>query len=308
MNILQLYEDFSIPSATEDGRHYRPGWLNTACPFCRGHEGNHLGWNLENDYFYCFRCGSHQIPITISKLLKVSVREVKLILKQYRTRASKPTKETKVKIRKKAHRLPSGTAPLTNRHKQYLEKRGFDPAYLEKKYGLLGTGPVSSLDGINYKFRIVAPILWSDRQVSFQGRDITDRSKLKYITCPKDRELIFHKDILYGNWGRLVHALPQISNDIGIIVEGITDVWRFGDYSFATFGIEYTHKQVRLISTIFKHVAVVFDNESQAIIQANKLVAELKFRGVDAWRVLIDGDPGGMSQVDADSLVKDVIG
>ena len=188
-----------------------------------------------------------------------------------------------------------------------MEKRGFDANYLETKYGLLGTGPVSSLDGINYKFRIVAPIYWFDKQVSFQARDITNRSKLKYITCPKDLELVFHKDILYGNWWQLAHYLPQVSNDTGIIVEGITDVWRYGNYAYATFGIKYTPTQVRLIANIFKRVAVMFDNETQAIIQANKLVAELKFRGVDAWTVSIDGDPGSMKQSEADELVKDIL-
>ena len=180
-----------------------------------------------------------------------------------------------------------------------MSDRGFDPDYLEKKYSLLGTGPISSLDKINYKFRIVAPIFWGDKQVSFQGRDITDRHKLKYITCPKDRELVFHKDILYMPW-LLLH-------DLGICVEGITDVWRLGTPAFATFGIEYTRIQVRLISRLYKRVAVVFDDEAQAVIQANKLVGELKFRGVDAWRVSIDGDPGGMSQTDADYLIKTII-
>ena len=237
-------------------------------------------------------------------MVKVSTQKASSRIKQYRTRTPQLAKETKVKIRRKAHRLPSNTEPLSDRHKQYLEKRGFDSDYLEKKYGLLGTGPVSLLDGISYKHRIIAPIYWSNRQVSFQGRNITGKHKLKYMTCPKDRELVFHKDILYGNFR---DTFPLISNDIGIIVEGITDVWRFRDYSFATFGIEYTSVQVRLIARLFKRVAVVFDDEAQAIIQANKLVSELKFRGVDAWRVSIDADPGAMKQSDADNLVKTIM-
>jgi len=306
MNIQKLYEDFSIPYAPEGHRHYRDGWINTNCPFCSGHEGMHLGWEIESNHYYCWRCGFHKTTTTISKLLRITEQEVKHIIRQYRVGIT-TTKETKAKIRRKAFRLPSNTEPLSVRHKQYLERRGFDPDYLETQYGLLGTGPVSTLDKINYKFRIIAPIYWihGDDQVSFQGRDITNRSKLKYITCPKDRELIFHKDILYMNTFPNDLSLPPF--DIGICVEGITDVWRFGDYSFATFGIEYTHKQVRLISQMFKRVAVVFDDEPQAVIQANKLVGELKFRGVDAWRVDIDGDPGGMKQVDADYLVKNII-
>jgi len=298
MNITKLYDDFSIPYASSEDRHYRDGWVNVECPFCVGENpGYHLGWNEDDNYFHCWRCGGKQTVPTIAKLLKISEQKARDIIRQYKGVVK--TKQAKVTIRRKAHKLPSNTEPLSARHKNYLIDRGFDADMLEKKYSLLGTGPVSSLDGINYKFRIVAPIYWGGKQVSFQGRDITDRSKLKYITCPKNRELVFHKEVLYGK-------TPFLMDD-GIIVEGITDVWRFGDYSFATFGIKYTHTQVRLISKLFKRVAVVFDDESQAVIQANKLVGELKFRGVDAWRVSIDGDPGAMKQMDADKLVKNII-
>ena len=300
MNIQKLYDDFSIPYASSEDRHYRDGWINIECPFCSGdNPGYHLGWEEDGNHFNCWRCGGHRTSTTVAKLLKVTEKVAKHILRQYKVGRT-ITKEAKVTIRKKAHRLPSNTEPLSARHKNYLIERGFDPDYLEQKYGLLGTGPVSSLDNINFKFRIVAPIYWNGKQVSFQARDITDRNKLKYITCPKDRELVFHKDILYGK--------TPFLTDTGIIVEGITDVWRFGDYSLATFGIEYTHTQVRLIATMFKRVAVIFDSETQAIIQANKLVGELKFRGVNAWRVSIDGDPGEMKQTEADALIKYIIG
>jgi len=58
----------------------------------------------------------------------------------------------------------------------------------------------------------------------------------------------------------------------------------------------------------FSRVAVCFDGgEVQAKEQANKLVADLKFRGVDAWRVDIEGDPGDMAQEEANYLVKQLM-
>lgn len=299
MNILQLYEDFNILYASEGHKHYRPGWINTKCPFCTGHEGNHLGYNLDGDYYYCYRCGSHRDYHTIAKLIKVSEQEARQILKQYKTAKRRTTKEIKRKIRSKAHRFPSRVAPLTDRHKQYLERRGFDPDRLIHEWKLVGTGPVALLDKIDYKHRIIAPVFWNDLQVTFQARDITDKSPKKYMACPKDRELVHHKDILYGK--------QAAWTDIGICVEGITDVWRFGMNAFATFGIKYTNAQIRMIAKSFKRVAVVFDDELQAIIQASKLVNELKFRNVNAWMVTISGDPGGMKQDDADYLIKNIL-
>ena len=199
----------------------------------------------------------------------------------------------------KPFQLPTGCVPLAPSHRQYLSHRGYNADQLEQEWNLVSTGPISQLDGISYKHRIIAPIYWDGQQVSFQGRDTTGKHAKKYMACPKDRELIHHKEILYGKqsaWG-----------STGVCVEGITDVWRFGNQSFATFGIKYTQKQLRLIANSFKRVAVIFDDEIQAIEQAYKLVSELEYRRVEAFQIPIVGDPGGMEQSEADYLIKQIL-
>jgi len=302
MDILSLYQDYSIDFLTEGHRHCREGWVNTPCPFCTseaGHEGYHMGYNLDSDFFVCYRCGWHSISSTLSELLHLSERETYKVIKQYGLLIPKTTKNPIVNIRAKAHKLPSNSGPLLSNHRSYLEKRGFDPDKIIREWQILGTGPYSKLDNFDYKHRIIIPFIWNDQQVSFDSRDITNKHMAKYMACPKDRELISHKSILYGK--------QEKWKDTGILVEGPTDVWRFGTISFAVSGIKYTPIQVRVISNTFSRVAVCFDDEPQAIIQANKIVAELKFRGVDAFRVDIKGDPGGMKQEDADYLVKQLM-
>jgi DNA primase len=111
---------------------------------------------------------------------------------------------------------------------------------------------------------------------------------------------MFHKHILYGKQSEW--------KDTIIIVEGITDVWRFGSAACACFGIKYTSQQLRFIAKNFTKVAVCFDGgELQAATQANRLIAELQFRGVEAFRVDITGDPGSMKQSEADYLVKQLL-
>ena len=169
-----------------------------------------------------------------------------------------------------------------------------------RKYLIQSTGPASRLDTTDFKHRIIIPIFWHGKTVSFQGRIIRDGVEPKYKACPKDRELIHHKHILYGRsdkWG-----------DVGICVEGVTDVWRFGDPAFAVFGIEYKRQQIRKIAKIFRRVAVVFDDDPQAVRQADKLVTQLRLLGVDAWRESVVGDPGGMDQAEADYFVKQITG
>jgi len=297
MNIIQLYQDYNIDYLTEGHKHCSIGWVNTPCPFCTGNPGYHLGVPINGGVFSCRRCGLHPPVKTLSKLLNISEHEARKLFIQYV--GISVAKSVQVKIKKKKHKLPSNTGPLTEAHKRYLRNRGFDPEYLEEKWGLLGTGIFSKLDGLDYSRRVLAPFIWDEEEVTFQARDITGKHALKYLACPKAREEIHHKHILYGNqaaWG-----------DLGICVEGITDVWRFGDASFATLGIKYTPVQMRLIAKTFKVVAVCFDDEPQAIAQAEDLIADLQFRGLTAWRVPIVGDPGGMNQKDADKLVKQIL-
>jgi hypothetical protein len=294
MNITQLYTDYNIQTAPPEHRHSRAGWVNTACPYCSGNPGYHLGFSLSGNYYYCWRCGYHYLYQTLSQLLHTTEDEARTIVQQYGGVAY-TQREPPVHIRRKAHRLPTDTYPMTDQHKKYLKKRGFDPERLEREWMLLGTGPAAQLDGIDFKHRVLAPVIWQGEQVSFQCRDITGKSRLKYLTCPRDRELKHHKHILYGNYN---------GQTTGIIVEGITDVWRLGTAAFATFGIEYTQQQMRLISKLFKRTFIIFDPDPQALKQAEKLTSELKFRNIDAYNISVDHDPGSMTPSEAEYFIK----
>lgn len=299
INIQSLYYDHNISIAPDGHKHTQEGWINTICPFCTGNPGYHLGYNTHEGYFTCYRCGGKFDDQVIQKLLNIPNYKAKKLLKQYKVSGRIITKESITSVRLKAHKFPSNTLSLQTPHKKYLEGRGFDSDKLEHEWKLIGTGPISSLDGKEYKHRIIAPIYWDGIPVSFQGRDITNRHKLKYKACPEDRELIHHKHILYGKQNKWL--------DMGICVEGITDVWRLGDRSFGTFGIKYTHQQLRLIAKTFKRVTIIFDDEPQARKQAKKLMNELKFRGVPARIENIIGDPGGLKQDDANHLVSNIL-
>jgi len=297
MDIEQLYRDYNVPFVTEGHKHTRPGWVNTACPFCTGNPGYHLGYDTIGNKFVCWRCGGKFANQVISKLLSISNSDANILLRQYGVLISK-VPEIKRKIRHKSFKLPTHTE-LLEHHRNYLIGRKFDPDQIIKDYKIMSTGVMAKLDNINYKHRILIPFFWDNKMVSFDSRDVTDKAVNKYMACPEERELIGHKDILYGQQSKW--------KDVGICVEGPTDVWRFGANSFAVSGIKYKHSQLRLMAKLFKRIAVVFDDDPQAIIQATKLVADLKFRNVDAFRVGIIGDPGSMSQIEADYLVKQLI-
>lgn len=304
MDIIKLFEDNGIDYKTEGHKHCRPGWVNTACPFCTGNPGYHLGFPLDGHVFVCYRCGKHGITNTVSKLLGISYKESAKLVREYKGPAV--STDHKIKLKKKAFKYPSNTGPLTAKQKNYLAGRGFDPDYLEEHYGLLGTGHYSKLDKIDYKHRIIIPIYWNNEVVSFQGRQIkkeVDKADVKYKACPQIREKIQHKHIVYAspkNW-------EILKGSTGICVEGVTDVWKLGDFAFAVFGIKYRKEQVRVMRKHFKRIAVVFDDDPQAIKQAETLVEQLKWYGVEAWRVPVVNDPGSMSYDDAKHLVNGIV-
>lgn len=296
MDIISLYKDYSITYVTEGHKHCRPGWVQVPCPFCTGNPGYHLGYDTILDRYVCWRCGGHYPPKVIATLLSVSFGEAMKIIHTY---GSTIRIETVKKIGKKVFKLPEHTELQIN-HRTYLERRNFDPDELIQEWNITGTGVYSKVGKIDYKHRILIPFTWDNKIVSFDSRDITNRAKNKYMACEEAREIIPHKHILYGNpkkWGSTV-----------ICVEGPTDVWRMGFHSVAVSGIKYTIYQVRILASLFKRIPVLFDGgESQAIAQANKLVADLRFRGVDSFRVDITGDPGSLSDSEAKYLVKQLV-
>lgn len=298
MDIIQIYKDFGVVYFTEGKKHCRPGWVNVECPFCKGNFGYHLGFHIDDEYYVCYRCGWHPVVKTLSSLLRLNENEIYPIIKIYGAVLRKSEKKG---VFKKEFVFPSNTEPLSIRHKRYLEKRGYDPIQLEKEWKLMGTNVFSKLDGIDYKHRIIIPFYWNGQVVSFDSRDITGKTDKRYNACPKERELIEHKRIVYGN--------QEKWSEYGICVEGPTDVWRFGPKAFCTSGIKYTAKQLEIISLAFKRVFIVYDDDPQAVVQARKLKSELGLRmgKGKVERISIEGDPGSMKQSEADYFVKQLI-
>lgn len=300
MRIEELYRDYHVDYITEGNKHARDGWVNVHCPFCMGEPNYHLGFNTDGNYFNCWRCGKKGTIMAISKIIGVPPKKANRIIKDYggiplRNRNA----EEKVTVSLRPIQYPSNI-DFGPRHRAYLRDRNFRVKYLTDFWGITGTGPFSKLDGINYSNRIIAPIHWNGKLVSWQSRDIIGRTKLKYMACPQARERIEHQTILYG---KQTEWKPR-----GICVEGITDVWRFGKYSFATFGIDFTDEQFIQIWNSFDEVAIAFDPDPQAQVQAEKLMNRLIPKGVKAWMIPLECDPADMTQDDADYLVKDIMG
>lgn len=303
MDIQRLLSDHNIPFALPgDHHHASPGWVNVHCPFCGG-QSFHLGISVDHGNCHCWRCGGHSLADTLCQTLHISLGQAFGIIEKYKgTSARKQQTRTEPKVSIHPLRFPRPFSPLTNSGISYLSKRKFDPEQLAHDWELRQTGPAAYLDGISYGQRIIIPIHWKNEMVSFQARDITGRSELRYLACPKPRERIHHKHIVYGKqerWG----DYPAL-----IIVEGPTDVWRLGFCAVAVFGIEFTIQQVLTLAKAHNQFVLLFDPEPLAQRQATKLATKLLALGRRVRIEKLETDPGDLSQTDAKCLVKNLMG
>jgi 5S rRNA maturation endonuclease (ribonuclease M5) len=289
-NVERFLDDFDIPIFTE-GKNCQPGWLNIQCPFCDD-DSNHGGFEISTGHYNCWRCGWHSLDDIVGALTDSRKSIAQEIVDEYSERL--PEKKEKKIIPKKEITLPAGCGKMESTHRKYLIRRRFDPDYLEATWQLMGTKQYG-----DYKFRIIAPIYRNGIMVSYQGRDITNRSDQRYKACSKPEEVIHHKNILYGS--------DYVRNERVIVCEGITDVWRLGKGTVATFGTQYTKKQIEEIYRLAKTVFILYDFDAQD--KADRLSWELSLLGIEVERVFLDKvkDPGDLKSNEAEYIRKELL-
>lgn len=299
LDFQRLLEDYNIDSSTKE-----LGWLQIQCPYCISPttgQKKHGGFNLTGQFYNCRKCGWHPLEKIISSITNTNLKQTKTLFKEYATDEQKICTQ-KRKIKERFFRLPKYCEKMKTSHRDYLRKRKFDPDKLEKEWGLLGTNHHG-----DYKFRIIAPIFLDNKIVSFQGRDITGKSEIRYKVCKTEMELVHHKHILYGI-DKL--SLTKHKNRC-IIVEGITGSWRLGAGCLATFGVGFTQEQILfLVKRKIKIAFVMFDPEEIAQQRAEQFSILLSGFGIEVKIVDISkdaADPGELSQKQANIISKELL-
>lgn len=296
-DLLRFVNDQNIDHCVAGNKHCKIGWVQIHCPFCKGSQNYHLGIHLETGAWNCWRCGKKGLYDVLKKLLHHSNLSINEALNKYQSR-SKRIIELDIKPQKKGSvNWPVGIVDGTpNKARDYLISRKFNPDKLTGIWKLRFTNHIG-----DYKLRVVAPIYHDGRMVSYQGRDYSGKSELRYKACRKADEIINHQTLLYGKW--------LSKTDECVVVEGIADVWRMGPGSVGLFGMAYTDEQILLLSR-YKKIFILFDGEEAATERAHLLAFILKNirPSIEIHIIEItDGDPGEMSQKDADYLMEQLL-
>jgi hypothetical protein len=277
------------------------GWIQMPCPFCyKGDDKYGLGWSGTG--FNCFHCGGLPRYETIAALLKVDLTEARRLCRENRASeghrkglSAGPRAARVPRIHAPETLLPYGTGPMADRHRAYLRGRGFNPDQLERDWGLCGTGPVGP-----FAHRIIIPVYDRGRKlVCYQGRDITDKSPMRYKSCPDTLAVTSIKDCIYG--------IDRVEGDLVVITEGAAKVWRLGTPAVCTFGATVTDAQVLLLRG-FRRRVVLFDGDDTGRAQAQALAARLSlFPGVtEIVELPGPGGPDDLSSAEARELMAEL--
>lgn len=291
------WDNGSINGIRRDKRctssHYQ-----TKCPKC-GSSGNLLGIRKSTSRINCFSCGSISTVEFIKLQLEISWTQAKTLAAKYNSTAVEEVeagqKHQSLKQVAEKCTLPPHK-PLSTKAKKYLRKRGLDPLVLVDSYGVVEG------KGGEYDRRILFPIYFDGKLVSYQGRDWTGMAFQPWKACSADKEVYNHRTLVYG--------LQESKFDSLFVMEGIGDSMNFNcveqGSASCLFGIDYSKEQVRALRESGKKILVCFDDEPKAQKRAQELCADLAIHNCEVENVQLSGgkDPGILKFEEVDSILE----
>jgi DNA primase len=250
------------------------------CPYC-GKGKRHFCISVEKPVFHCFKCGEKGDWVrVVAELLGVPINEAYgLVHGALDFTVSKPVFEKPLEEVK----LPADTGWIRGA-KSYLLARGIDDWMIDR-YKLYFTLIPP------YSHRIIIPIFYQKKVVSFQARTILDDAPLRYKNPPG----VNTRDFLYG--------YDDMDSDSPVtIVEGPFDrmiLSSQGINTVAIFGKELTDSQLRMLDGV-KDIRIMFD--SDATDKAVELYYALDSYFDSILIVpLVEGDPADQKEQSAET-------
>jgi len=230
-NILDTY---NITFWTS-GKNVSRDSINVQCPFCDDHS-NHLGIFKNSLLFNCWKCRTKgHLSYLLTKITNLSESEAEEVIEDekndlgFETEDSEEEEETE---RESVSPLPKYFEQITEEMEyplltRYLKRRKLTLDFvMGKGCGICRVG--------KYMNRMIIPVRFGGRQVSFVAADMTGTAIHRYENA--------------GNTiNQYLYNYDALENDIIVVAEGVLDAWRIGDEAVAIFGSYLTDKQKSLI-------------------------------------------------------------
>jgi DNA primase len=295
-DVIPYLEDRRIEYLTE-GPNVTEGWVEVKCPWC-GDPSFHLGINLESNFMSCWRCPKKGSVIKYVREIENNCRydEALAIIEKYQN-FTKVHRETKQNQYVRQLKTPDTFVEVKRQSvTDFLHRRGFNPMEIYRDK-VLYYGGITGL----MKHRLILPITYQRKVVSFVGRALSDKMKPKYANWPDKDSIMPVKQTLYG-----YDDLPPGGNIV--VVEGTMDQWKLGAGSVATYGTRWTMNQVNLLrETNPNKVYILFDSEEDAQDSAVKLSKQIWFCPSEVIMLDKVKDPGELTKVEAKEVMRELL-
>jgi DNA primase len=272
-------------------------WIQAQCPHCLS-SGLLLGFHKASGRMSCFSCGGSNPTKFIKDSLNCSWGQAKAIEIKYSNTATEEMEitqnQTTLQQVASICELPPNK-PLSNRAKRYLKGRGLDWQVLAESYGVV--------EGLKeFDRRIIFPIYFDGRLVSYQGMSYSEDKGKRYKACSSDKEVYKHQDVVYG--------LNESKHDLFILCEGLADCGSFNSVEVGiagcTFGIDWSIPQMRSLKESGKKIYLMYDSEPKARNRAEGLCSALAVHGVEVENIQLgDGlDPNDLDFEEIDEILE----
>lgn len=267
------------------------GWCGVKCLLCHDYrvrgafkfEGTGVGYN-------CFNCGKSthfdptnhaKIPekmqevfdafsIPASEFREMMFEAFKLRSEAKQELALKLIIEPKLKIAYNDLKLPNFFRPLDTEGEgdiydeiacEYLLGRGFDPKSYPFMIADKKLSPITKY--IDWKGRLIIPYYRYEDVVFYQGRDLLNSDRTKYLSPPDSRDAVFFGyDEIYADTDKPLY-----------IHEGFFDAFLMGD-SVATFSNKFTEQQIDILNRCRRPKVVIPDREGKGYLLANEAIEQ----------------------------------
>jgi len=301
-DVVSYLNDKGVSFATE-GKDVTQGWIGLQCYWCTD-TSTHLGVNLTSNLISCWRCGVKGSVVRLIKEIEKtnSFPEVLSIMERHqdfsRLSLIKEDVESTHQIR---IQIPGFFASMEWPNvpqlvKNFLFNRGFDPETICRSKSLFYGGVAGK-----FKHRLILPITQKGKLVSWVGRDLSGRSTIPYLNLEDEKSVFPVKSTLYG-----YDEAPPGRNVV--VVEGIMDQWKLGPGAVATYGTQWTQKQVSLLRELYPNkVIILFDSEDMAQESAVKLSKQIWFCDCEVQELTEVNDPGDLTLIQGKQLMETII-
>lgn len=301
-DVVSYLNDRGVSFATE-GKDVTNGWIGLTCFWCSD-TSTHLGVNLTSNLISCWRCG---VKGSVTKLVKEiektpSFPEILSVMERYQdfSRLSLIKEDVdsphqlKIQIPGFFARMEWPNVPQLV--KKFLSHRGFDPEEICRSKSLFYGGVISK-----FKHRLIVPITQKGKLVSWIGRDLSGKSTIPYLNLEDEKSVFPVKSTLYG-----YDDAPPGRNVV--VVEGILDQWKLGAGAVATYGTQWTQKQVALLRELNPNkVFIIFDSEDMAQESAVKLSKQIWWCDCEVFQLNDVNDPGDLTLEQGKQLMKEIM-